>query len=86
MDALFETDNYYISVAESPFVVMEGKSPSMYVILNKGTGVCEAEHRILGTAIEWCKHIQHLLDESHGPTKAGIMDSIPTAGPPSLVQ
>lgn len=61
MSNIFETDNYAVKVGPSEFTDVKA---DMYLLVNKTTGVIEAEHRVLGYAKSWCKEFETILKES----------------------
>lgn len=85
-EVLFETENYKITVGKSQFVFTAPEvSPDLYIVTNKRTGIVEAENRVLGTAIGWCKHIDGLLVEAEkSAAKPDALDEIPDAGPATI--
>lgn len=75
--AVFETETYAVEVGPSEFTDVKA---SMYLLVNKVTGVVEAEHRVLGYAKSWCKEFETILKDSE--TKEQGFSKMPGPPPP----
>lgn len=58
---LHETKNYKVVVGLSPFGHSDSTASSQYLIVNKETGVVEAEHRVKAYALAWSEQFEELL-------------------------
>jgi hypothetical protein len=81
---IYETKNYKVVTGQSDFVQTgPDTKPTLYLIVNKETNIVEAENRVLGQTITWCRHMQNLYENS-AENKADALVEIPDAGPPTM--
>lgn len=59
---LFETAHYSVTVGITPWTDFNKDTSSQYLIVNKETGVVEAEHRVKAYAFAWAVQFEELME------------------------
>lgn len=89
-DILHETEHYKVIIGLSPWGSFDHASSSQYLIVNKETGVVEAEHRVKAYALAWSEQFEELQKAFYDnkPVNRDVLhipsfEGIPTPPPPT---